>query len=194
MAVHDNDIEILHAYLDGELPVPECEGLWRRLAVEPELTAELDRLRTEHDVRQSVWSSLEPTDQAVAMTAHRIFKAARRNELVSMFNRGMLLVSSIAAMVLVGFSLGWMEHGHNSGMAVQPSAGGSGTPTVASNMGGGLSPQSTEVSLRDSSGHVFSINFGSHEEAQQFADDIETAQRNREAQGSNTVVPAMERY
>jgi anti-sigma factor RsiW len=190
MAVHDNDIELLNAYLDGELPVPECEGLWRRLAVEPELTAELDRLRTEHDVRQSVWTSLEPTDQAVAMTAHKIFKAARRNELVSMFNRGMLLVSSIAALVLVGFSLGWMERSHNTGMA----ASGNGTQALATTGQTGLPSDNTEVSLRDASGHAFSIRFDSHDEARQFVDDLETEQHNREAQGMNPVVPAMERY
>jgi hypothetical protein len=193
MAVHDNDIELLNSYLDGELPVPECEGLWRRLAVEPELTAELDRLRTEHDVRQTVWASLEPTDQSVARTAHQVFKAARRSELVSMFNRGMLLVSSIAALVLVGFSIGWMERSHGSGMAAQPGAVGAPSSQMASSMGQIARPP-TEVSLRDASGHVFSIRFNSQDEARQFADDIETAQRAREAQGENTVVPAMERY
>ncbi len=45
MDVNEGDIELLNAYLDGELPVPECEGLWRRVAVEPDLAAELDRLR-----------------------------------------------------------------------------------------------------------------------------------------------------
>ena len=37
MAMNDSDIELLHAYLDGELPVAECEGLWRRLAIEKDL-------------------------------------------------------------------------------------------------------------------------------------------------------------
>lgn len=45
MAVNENDFELLNAYLDGELPVAECEGLWRRLAVERELMSELDSLR-----------------------------------------------------------------------------------------------------------------------------------------------------
>ena len=44
MPMTEDDIEILHAYLDGELPTAECEGLWRRLAIERELVSELDRL------------------------------------------------------------------------------------------------------------------------------------------------------
>ena len=48
MAVNENDVELLHEYVDGELPVAECEGLWRRLAIERELMGELDRLRADH--------------------------------------------------------------------------------------------------------------------------------------------------
>jgi anti-sigma factor RsiW len=49
MAVNDNDMELLHEYVDGELPVADCEGLWRRLAVERDLMGELEHLRAGQD-------------------------------------------------------------------------------------------------------------------------------------------------
>ena len=66
MAVNDNDMELLHEYVDGELPVADCEGLWRRLAVEHDLMGELDQLRADHAVRTMVWNSLEPEESTVA--------------------------------------------------------------------------------------------------------------------------------
>ncbi len=85
MAVNENDYELLSAYLDGELPVAECEGLWRRLAIERELMSELDTLRADHAVRGMAWSTLDPDDHAVARVESRIIAppAVKTSSIVS---------------------------------------------------------------------------------------------------------------
>jgi anti-sigma factor RsiW len=185
MAVHDNDIDLLYSYLDGELPVPECEGLWRRLAVEPELTAELDRLRSEHALRQEVWGACEPTDQAVALTENRVLRAARRHDWMSTGNHMLRVLTGAAALIAVGFGFGWSGRNHANSVAqvnapfVQQQQAGSGKFLV---------------SLRDDTGRVVQIPFDSLDEASHFADDLEQSQRNRQAAESPAVVPAMERF
>ncbi len=87
MAVNDNDVELLDSYLDGELAMSECEGLWRRLAVEADLSAELDRLRADAAVRQIVYSSLEPADEILAQLQRSIIKNAHKESLRSRYNR-----------------------------------------------------------------------------------------------------------
>ena len=80
MAENDNDMELLHEYVDGELPMSDCEGLWRRLAIERELMGELDRLRADHAVRTMVWSSLEPDESTVARLQAKVMRATRRED------------------------------------------------------------------------------------------------------------------
>ena len=77
MAVNDNDMELLHEYVDGELPVADCEGLCRRLAVERDPMGELDHLRVDHAVRTMVWNSLEPEESTVARLESKIMRATR---------------------------------------------------------------------------------------------------------------------
>jgi len=108
MAVNENDCELLHCYLDGELPVAECEGLWRRLAVEHDLTTELDRLRADHGLRSVVWSTLEPDDHAVVRLQSRVMRATRREDILSMGHRVLRLVTAAAALILFGFTVGWL--------------------------------------------------------------------------------------
>jgi len=77
MPVNDNDIELLDTYLDGELPVDQCEALWRRFSDEPELALELERCRADRTIRQTVFASMEPSELAAERTEIKI-AAARR--------------------------------------------------------------------------------------------------------------------
>jgi anti-sigma factor RsiW len=195
MAVHENDIDLLHDYLDGELPVPECEGLWRRLAVEPELVAELDTLRSEHSARQAVWSSYDPTDQAVTLTEKRILQAAKRHDVIAVTSRRMRFLTTAAACMLIGVSIGWMgrdKYTGNTMTAGNPSA--LQNASVAGNLGSSTSPGTFSVTMRDDTGHVVSFPFKTLDEARQFADDLEKTQNNRQEIGNATVVQAMNRF
>src|SRR5580700_10342619 len=96
MPINENDIELLHAYLDGELPTAECEGLWRRLAIERDLVAELDHLRADHAMRSMVWSSLEPDDVSVARLGAKLMRATRREDIFDWANNALRIFASAA--------------------------------------------------------------------------------------------------
>ena len=100
MAVNDSDLELLHAYLDSELPVSECEGLWRRLAIERDLMGELDRLREDHAVRTMVWNSLEPDDSSIARLQAKLMRATRREDFTYWIGN--------AARIMLGYAQSWL--------------------------------------------------------------------------------------
>src|SRR5579872_2987588 len=102
MAVNENDLELLHEYVDGELPVADCEGLWRRLAIERDLMGELDRLRADHAIRTMVWSSLEPDETTVARLEAKIMHATRREDFMSWGGNALRICTSAAALILFG--------------------------------------------------------------------------------------------
>src|SRR5580704_1564090 len=135
MAVNDNDLELLHEYVDGELPVAECEGLWRRLAIERDLMGELDRLRADHAVRTMVWNSLEPEESTVARLEAKIMRATRREDFMSWGSNILRITASAAALILFGFTVGWMGRDRYPGVPVvaHPSQGESAIAT--SNVG-----------------------------------------------------------
>lgn len=56
MAEPAEDDRLLTAFLDGELPLDEMDGVAKRLASEPELTARLAALRTAGDILPSAFS------------------------------------------------------------------------------------------------------------------------------------------
>ena len=118
MAVNDNDMELLHEYVDGELPVADCEGLWRRLAVERDLMGELDHLRADHAVRTMVWNSLEPEESTVARLEAKIMRATRREDFLSWGGNILRIAASAAALILFGFSVGWMGRDRSSGVPI----------------------------------------------------------------------------
>lgn len=194
MAVNENDLELLQAYLDGEMPISECEGLWRRLAVEEELTTELDRLRGETATRQVVWSSLEPNDDALTQLQDTILREARRQEARARVSGSLRTILTAAACVMIGIGLGWMGHDRwgvlwrGAAVTATQQAGYGGGPGLGLGGGGKF-----VVTVRDSSGRVVAApQFATFDEARQFADDLAKAQANRG--GIHEVVPAGDQF
>ena len=58
--VPDNDLELLEAWLDDALSASDVQRVGQRLASEPELAAEMARLRVERAARLAVWQSMTP--------------------------------------------------------------------------------------------------------------------------------------
>lgn len=108
MEISDDDFELLGTYLDGELPVVQCEALWRRLAAEPALAAELDSQRRDRAVRRQVWTALEPGDDRVHNLQQRLAKAARRHDAFDQASRMARIVTTAAACIVFGFTIGWI--------------------------------------------------------------------------------------
>jgi anti-sigma factor RsiW len=187
MAVNDNDIELLDSYLDGELPMSECEGLWRRLAVEPELAAELDRLRADAATRQIVYSSLEPADDILASLQRNILKSARKESLRATYNRYVRRFATIAACLLFGVSIGGnssMASAGNTLLGVAPV-----TSVPAAPHGKFI------VNIRDGSGQVIATQqFNTYDEAKQFVDDYAKSQAGRSESHGSPVAPVGDKF
>jgi anti-sigma factor RsiW len=194
MAVNDSDLELLHAYLDSELPVAECEGLWRRLATERDLTGELDRLREDHAVRSMVWNSLEPDDASVARLQAKLMRATRREDFMSWTSNALRIVASVAALILFGFTVGWLGRDRYNGVPTMISMP-SNRPHVTADTGPQLPVASKYVvEVHDRSGKlVMDLQFDSKEEALQFERDLSAQSAAPSGVDSNTV-PAMDKF
>ncbi|HEY1922251.1 MAG TPA: hypothetical protein VGG44_05755 [Tepidisphaeraceae bacterium] len=176
MAVNENDCELLSAYLDGELPVAECEGLWRRLAIERELMAELDTMRADHAVRGMAWTTLDPGDQSVARLESRIMRASRREDILDRWHYVSRIITTVAALILFGFTIGWMGRERyivspsniaNIGLN-QPHQTASELPSM---------PTSNKVSVEvdDGTGKLTNFQFDTVDEANRFVHDFRAA-------------------
>jgi anti-sigma factor RsiW len=202
MSVNDNDLELLDSYLDGEMPMSECEGLWRRLAVEPELSAELDRLRAESAVRQIVYSSLEPADEILAQIQRNILKGARKQSLMATYNRYVRVIATVAACLLFGFAFGWWGHDRYP-MFAHGWLTGSGNNSIAT-IGSPftiapVAPAAPQgkfiVNIRDGSGNVIATQqFNTYDEAKQFVDDYSKSQAARNDTHGTPAAPVSDKF
>ncbi|HSV13454.1 MAG TPA: hypothetical protein VLI90_04300, partial [Tepidisphaeraceae bacterium] len=120
--ITDTDLELLEAYLDGEVSGTEADALQQRLRAEPELSAAMDDLRSQRAIRQSLWQSLEPDQKTADQFAWRIRGAietqrqtpARRKWDTWQFAR---FGSAAAACVVLGFFVGWVGRGHHANVS-----------------------------------------------------------------------------
>ncbi|HEX4056642.1 MAG TPA: hypothetical protein VHX86_20470 [Tepidisphaeraceae bacterium] len=197
MALNDNDVELLHAYVDGELPVAECEGIWRRLTIEPDLMAELDRLRADHAVRTMVWTSLEPTDQHVARLEAGVMRATRREDLMDRLHWITRLVTTVAALVLFGFTVGWLGRER---YIVSPNLAtvNSSSPIHMAAVNGlpQMPPSGTKITVLvdDGSGKPIPVQFDTMDEATRFLHDFRAPQSPAPAGADSPIVPAMDKF
>jgi hypothetical protein len=197
MSVTENDIELLHAYLDGELPTAECEGLWRRLAVERELASELDHLRADQSIRNIVWSSLEPDDATVGRLQASLMRSTRREDILGWANNALRIAASAAALILFGFAVGWMGHGRmdGAGIPVLPGPSSPGTSrTIADTLGSSITPK-YEVTFFDASKKPVAVmKFDTREEAERFIHDFQAAQSGAAGSNDTNTAPSGNRF
>jgi anti-sigma factor RsiW len=178
--VSDTDLELLETYLDGELPMSEAEGLWRRLAKEPELSAELDQLRADRATRSSMWESCEPDEDAARLIVGRVSASVARRRWVEGLRRSMVRVAAAAACILIGVQIGWMEH--------HPEQATQGQQLMSQ-----VSPAGLLVPIHDDRGNIIGVPvFQSPQEASQFTRDVNALQTQPqpEHESNQNVVPA----
>jgi len=201
MEITDEDFELLGTYLDGELPVVQCEALWRRLAAEPALAAELEGHRRDRTVRRQVWSALEPADDRVHDLQKRLASAARRHDAFNQASRMARIVTTAAACIVFGFTIGWIgREKANHQQAVKPTPDNpqiqrivstdSNNPFVTS----GSSSGPYVVTVQDDLGQpIATQTFRTLQEAQNFAQAVNRAQRGRDSQQA-PVVPVSDPF
>ena len=193
MAMNDSDFELLHAYLDGELPVAECEGLWRRLAIEKDLVAELDRLRADHALRTMVWNSLEPDDATLARLGARMARATRREDIMGWAGNALRIFASAAALILFGFTVGWFGKDRMNGVPVVNIPNTTNNVSAASMMGG---TPGYVVEIKDRGGKVIGeVQCQTLEDAQRIQQQFEAGQLNFPAAGdANGLMPTLDKF
>jgi anti-sigma factor RsiW len=176
MPVNDSDLELIHAYLDGELPTAECEGLWRRLASERELKTELDQLRADSSLRSMAWNSLEPDDRTMVRLEANIMRATRREDIMGWAFNGLRIVASAAALILFGFTVGWLGRDRMYATPISGMASGGSQQVVPASAGtmNMTSPQ-YNVEMLDGNGKIVKI-FTAHSEAEamQFLQELKS--------------------
>jgi hypothetical protein len=187
--MNDDDLQILESYLDGEMSPVQSEMLWRRLSSESDLSTELEKLRAEHAARQGVWVSLEPAEHSVAQLEYSIVRGARRQEILSTVSRGFGILTTAAACILMGFTIGWLGRDrYTPGTNVGVGDNGSGSNVSIVSHDPSINTPYV-VYIRDGSGHVAQQNFSSEAEAESFARDVENAQATRRDVSQPMVVP-----
>lgn len=191
MAVNENDLELLHAYLDGELPTAECEGLWRRLASERELQAELDQLRADCSIRAMAWNSLEPDERSVIGVEANLMRAIRREDIMGWVFNGLRIVASAAALIIFGFTIGWLGRDR---MYATPIASLNPAERHSSAAGSVPLPAEWNVEMRDNAGKIVKVfEFKSEDEARQFIRDW-AAHASPSNTGDSSAVPTPDKF
>ena len=197
------DVEILEMYLDDALSDQELAAVARRLADEPVMAAELERLRGERDLRRQFFASLDPSDAAVERLLGRVDESIRRRTGWERQLKWGRWAAAAAACVALGFTTGYL------GRSTSPQPG----PNVAVNTDGQQPVQQVAentndahdqinfvgkvaptvpaaVQLTDDAGRVVAVqHFESLDKAKEFANDIQAWQeRQRQMQNGNVVM------
>ena len=73
--MNEQDIELLEAFLDGELDTAQAADLQAKLATDAALVAELERLQHTRSLRMQAWQSYESANDS----SDRIVAADRKS-------------------------------------------------------------------------------------------------------------------
>jgi hypothetical protein len=178
MPICETDLDLLESYLDGELAMTEAEGLWRRLSVESELSAMLDQLRADREIRLAVWGAMEPADRAAAAVNNRITASMRRQNMWAWSRTATNFVAAAAACLMIGIGIGRMDRQGGTSSGGLTSSPGTSLVPVATNMPsnpGNIS--GIPVEMRDNAGNIVAVpHFASQSEANQFANIMNNTQ------------------
>lgn len=187
MAVSENDLEQLDAYLDDALEMGEVEVLRARLAQDAQLLAALEQVRSERAARQALFAALEPDDAAVNALISRVRRSTLRQRQTSRWLRPARWVAAAAACLTIGF--------FSRGLFDRPAAPAN-VASTTTKPGVDVKPYTGyQVTLRDDAGRVVAVQqFDSMEKAQEFASDLARWQARSEKLASGHFVLRADRF
>ncbi len=179
MPVSDEDLELLEAYLDGELPGSEGDALIDRLRTEPALASAVATLRDERAARATAWLSYEPSQDSVDRLIGRVERKVDNHYSWSNRLSKLRIVSGVAACILVGVFMGYAGRGRNQpNLSPGQGAVAQGTSVITA---GTSSNGSVEVPIVDEYGRIVAVQrFASAGEAQQFVEEMRQFQQKQE--------------
>lgn len=192
----ESDVEILEMYLDDALSDQDLAAVAKRLADEPVMAAELERLRGERDLRRQLFASMEPTDAAVERLLGRVDESIRRRTWWERQLKWGRWATAAAACVVFGFTAGYLGRStspqQGTGIAVNPTApveqvADSGEHGQINFVGRVAGP--AQVQLTDDSGKVVAVqHFESMDKAKEFANDIQAWQERQQQMRNGNVI------
>lgn len=184
----ESDLILLEEYLDGELSAADARALEERAVREPELAAELNRLKGDRQIRAKVWRMMEGDEAAVAAVANRVASSIQRRTSYAHLIRGLRIGFAAAACVVLGLGIGFVARSSNSGqspVAVGPNQSGkiAFTGTLPSQEPG------YNVQFKDQTGKVVAVqHFQSLDEARQFVQDVSQWQERQQQMHEGNIV------
>jgi anti-sigma factor RsiW len=185
MSVSESEIELLEAYLDGELPAEESATLRQRLQGDLALASAMESLSSDRLSRIAAFRSFEPSEAVAQRVVMRIEGAVDRESIWSGRLSKLRAVSAAAACILVGFIVGWVGRGtgangqqDNLFLANGTSANPVVAPPAAAN-----GPTAVSFPIRDQHGNVLGYQrFDSPQRANEFIDDLTRLQQRQQQQ------------
>jgi anti-sigma factor RsiW len=194
----DAEMELLSAFIDGELSPQEEATLRDRLAADPNLASAIETLRADRAVRAALWPTFEPDEAAVGRVIERVDRAIDRQTIWAHRLANLRVISSAAACIIVGLFVGRVAFGPRGGPidgSNMPIVAGPGVTPVVAPVPGAAAP--TQVRVVDSNNNPVTLQpFNSVEEAQRFIDDLKMWQQAQEQakNGQGFGVPLNERF
>jgi anti-sigma factor RsiW len=188
----DQEMELLSAFIDGELSSDEEATLRQRMASDPSLAAAIEELRAQRTVRSALWSSYEPDEAAVGRVIDRVDRAIDRQTTWAHRLANLRIISSAAACIIVGLFVGRMAFGPRGGPiegAMPVLAAPSVTPVAA--------PAPAQLRIVDSNNNPVALQpFNSNEDLQRFVEELKAWQQAQEQakNGQGFGVPLSERF
>jgi len=192
----DQEMELLSAFIDGELPADEVATLQARVSVDPALAAAIEQLRAYRTVRAALWPSFEPDEVSVGRLIDKVDRAIDRQTIWAHRLANLRIVASVAACLVIGLFMGRVAFGPRGGpidsaTALTPTA----TPQVTT-VSAPIQPPA-QVRIVDSNNNPVTLQpFNSNEDLQRFIEDLRAWQQAQEQakQGQGFGVPLSEKF
>src|SRR5262245_61665012 len=111
----DSEMEMLSAFIDGELSAEESATLQVRVAADPKLASAIEQLRADRTVRAALWQSFEPDEAAVGRLIDKVDRSIDRQTVWAHRLANLRIISSVAACIVVGLLIGRVTFGPRGG-------------------------------------------------------------------------------
>jgi anti-sigma factor RsiW len=196
----DQEMELLSAFIDGELSPQEEATLRDRLSADPSLASAIETLRADRAVRAALWPTFEPDEAAVGRLIDRVDRSIDRQTIWTHRLANLRVISSAAACIIVGLFIGRVAFGPRGGPidgSNLPIVAGPQVQTVMAPAPGAPAPVPAQVRVVDSNNNPVMLQpFNSVEEAQKFIEDLKSWQQAQEQakNGQGFGVPLNERF
>lgn len=195
----EQDLMLLEEYLDGELSAADARAVEERAVHEPQIAAELNRLRADRQTRAICWRTMEGDAATVATVAGRVSASIQRRESFFHLMRGMRIGAAAAACIAVGLTVGFFAHTSSSPQQAARTSQASNQDHIVWTGRLASAPQSPagyNVELRDETGAVVATqHFKTLEQAMQFQQDVaQWQQQEQQMHNGNVNLAAAQFY